>query len=71
VASIATLVTPHARSPLDEPLQIMREGRKRLHGLRIAVRRDGDIMRGRAAIDARDMGIDALEHGGGHARLAG
>jgi hypothetical protein len=45
-------------------MEIRREGLERAHGGRGPVGGNGDIMRVGAAIDARDIRVDALQEGG-------
>ena len=57
--------------PVGEAEQIARERFERLDRRRTLIRRHRDIMLRRSAIDPRDMRIDAVQHGGRPAGLAG
>jgi hypothetical protein len=56
--------------PLRQPPQIAREGLERLHRVAVAIRRHGHEMLRGAAVNARDIRIDALQHGRRHAPCA-
>jgi hypothetical protein len=57
------------REPVREPVEVGREGRERSHGHRIPIGRHGHEMFRGTTINARNMGVDAFQHGRGHAGL--
>ena len=62
---------PTGDQPVREPQQIAGERREGLDRGRTPIRRHRDVVRRGSAIDARDVRIDAVQHGGGPARLRG
>ena len=55
--------TGHAahRQPVRQAMEIGREGPERTHGCRVPAGGDGDVVGVGAAIDARGVGVDALQ----------